>query len=109
MGAADLLAYVRRAGFTRGLADDKLLVKPASRLTDELRTARWASKPEVLALLAVEHADCRTLCLECQDMTGTLATGWRGSNHKAAAVGRELPGDLVTLFQTCVGSSGVPL
>jgi len=55
MGAADLLAYVHAAGFTLDLADDKLLVTPASMLTDELRIALRNSKPEVLALLAAEY------------------------------------------------------
>lgn len=56
MGAADLLAHVRAAGFTLDLADGKLLVTPASMLTDDLRAALRASKPEVLALLEGEHA-----------------------------------------------------
>ena len=55
MGAADLLKHVCAAGFTLDLADGKLLVAPASMLTDELRAALRASKPEVLALLAAEH------------------------------------------------------
>ena len=55
MGAADLLQHVRAAGFTLDLADGKLLVAPASMLTDELRTSLRASKTEVLALLATEH------------------------------------------------------
>ena len=55
MGAAALLQQVRAAGFTLDLADGKLLVTPASMLTDELRAALRASKPEVLALLAAEH------------------------------------------------------
>ena len=55
MGAADLLLHVRAAGFTLGLADGKLLVRPASMLTDELRAALRDCKPEVLALLAAER------------------------------------------------------
>lgn len=55
MGAADLLLLVRAAGFTLDLVDGKLLVTPASMLTDELRAALRASKPEVLALLAAER------------------------------------------------------
>ena len=55
MCAADLLKDVRAAGFTLDLADGKLLVAPASMLTDELRTALRANKTEVLALLAAEH------------------------------------------------------
>jgi hypothetical protein len=55
MGAAELLEHVRAAGFTLDLADGKLLVAPASMLTDELRAALRFSKTEVLALLAAEH------------------------------------------------------
>ena len=55
MGAADLLRHVRAAGFTLDLADGKLLVAPASMLTDELRTALRSSKTEVLALLTAER------------------------------------------------------
>jgi hypothetical protein len=63
MGAVDLLAYFRTAGFTLDLADHLLLVKSASMLTDELRTALSTSKPEVLALLAVEHeANAEAFC-----------------------------------------------
>jgi hypothetical protein len=55
MGAVDLLEHVRAAGFTLDLADGKLLLTPASMLSDELRTALRASKTEVLALLAAER------------------------------------------------------
>ena len=55
MGAADLLKHVRAAGFTLDLADGKLLVAPASMLTDELRIALRASKTEVLALLVADR------------------------------------------------------
>ena len=68
MGAADLLKHVRAAGFTLNLADGKLLVAPASMLTDELRTALRASKTEVLALLAAEHdADAEAAARQCVD------------------------------------------
>ncbi len=55
MTAADLLRHVRGTGFTLDLADGKLLVAPASMLTDDLRAALRACKPEVLALLAAER------------------------------------------------------
>lgn len=55
MGAVDLLQHVRLAGFTLNVADGRLLVTPASMLTDKLRTALRACKPEVLALLAAER------------------------------------------------------
>lgn len=49
------------------------------------------------------HADHRALCLECRHLSGTLASGWRCGNHKAANVSRELAGELVTMFQDCPG------
>ena len=55
MSARDLLHDMLAAGFELDVADGKLLVTPASMLTDELRAALRASKPEVLALLAAER------------------------------------------------------
>ncbi|HNU11379.1 MAG TPA: hypothetical protein PKJ45_08440 [Rubrivivax sp.] len=49
------------------------------------------------------HADHRHLCLECQHLAGTSATGWRCSNARAAQVGRDLPHELATLMQSCPG------
>jgi len=49
------------------------------------------------------HADHRVLCLECQHLAGTSATGWRCRNHRAARVGRDLPHELVTMAQDCPG------
>jgi len=51
MGPADLLQHVRGAGFTLGVADGKLLVAPASMLTDDLRASLRACKPELIDLL----------------------------------------------------------
>lgn len=56
MGAADLLQHARTAGFTLESAANKLLVSPASMLSDELRTSLLACKPELLALLDTERA-----------------------------------------------------
>ena len=55
MSARDLLQDMLAAGFELDVADGKLLVTPASMLTDELRAALRACKPEVLALLAAER------------------------------------------------------
>ena len=55
MTAADLLRHVRGAGFTLDVADGKLLVTPASLLTDDLRAALRTHKGGLLELLAAEH------------------------------------------------------
>ena len=59
MGAADLLLRARTAGFVLNVADGKLLVTPASKLTDAMRTALRAAKPELLVLLSAPDAEPR--------------------------------------------------
>lgn len=51
MGARELLADLTRAGFSIEAAGDKLVVKPAAKLTDDIRTAIRKAKPELLTLL----------------------------------------------------------
>ena len=53
MGAAELLLRTRTAGFVLDVADGKLLVTPASKLTDDLRAELRDHKPELLVLLSV--------------------------------------------------------
>jgi hypothetical protein len=52
MGARDLLARLDGLGVTVAADGDRLLIRPASMLTDALRAELRAAKPEVLALLA---------------------------------------------------------
>lgn len=52
MGAADLLQHVRAAGFRLDVDGDKLVIRPASKLTDDLRVKLRAAKPELMALLS---------------------------------------------------------
>ena len=56
MGARGLLAELVSAGFSVEAADDKLLIRPASKLTDDLRAALRQAKPELLQLLALQAA-----------------------------------------------------
>lgn len=51
MGARDLLTELDRNGFSVVSDADQIVVRPASRLTDPLRTALRASKVELLGLL----------------------------------------------------------
>ena len=55
MGARELLHELAGAGFSVTAEADRLVIRPWSKLTDELRAALRASKPEVLALLAAER------------------------------------------------------
>lgn len=52
MGARDLLASLAGAGVSVTAEGDRLLIRPASRLTDDQRAALRLAKPELLALLA---------------------------------------------------------
>lgn len=57
MGARELVAELSRAGVALMVEGDCLVIRPASKLTDNLRAAVRAAKPELLALLsAPEHA-----------------------------------------------------
>jgi hypothetical protein len=52
MGARELLHELTDAGFSIEAADDKLVIRPASKLTNDLRAALRQAKPELLAMLA---------------------------------------------------------
>ena len=53
MGARDLLARLADSGVTVAADGDRLLIRPASKLTDDMRGELRALKPEVLALLSM--------------------------------------------------------
>ena len=78
MSGRDLLHDLLAAGFTLDLADGKLLVTPASKLTDELRAALRASKPELMALL-MEPADHPHVVVDQvhHSVVGGACTDWR--------------------------------
>lgn len=52
MGARELLANLACAGLSVAVEGARLVIRPACRLTDDLRAAVRSSKPELLALLA---------------------------------------------------------
>lgn len=52
MGARDLLADLNGAGLTVTAEGDRLVIRPASKLTDDMRAALRAAKPALLRLLA---------------------------------------------------------
>jgi hypothetical protein len=62
MGARDLLCELTGAGFHVEAAGDKLVIRPASKLTDELRAALREAKPELLLALT------RTTCTGCRHL-----------------------------------------
>lgn len=60
MNALDLIATLQRQGFTLiPLPEGKLAVKPAARLTDDLRQHIRQCKGEVLTLLTHPHLNAR--------------------------------------------------
>lgn len=52
MGARDLLAELADMGVTVTVDDERLVIRPASKLTDALRAGLRAAKPELLAIIA---------------------------------------------------------
>ena len=76
MGAHDLLADLADVGVTVTVDAGRLVICPASRLTDPMRAALREAKPELLVLLAdaaadpVQPAATRTqTCARCQHLT----------------------------------------
>ena len=57
MGARELLADLAGAGLSVTADGDRLVIRPASKLTDDMRTALREAKPYLLALLAATDAD----------------------------------------------------
>ena len=87
MGARDLLADLTGAGLSVTADGDRLVIHPASRLTDEMRSALRAAKSELLMLLA-ENDNLGTpilppLFLERRDRL--LRWGWAESDANAMA------------------------
>jgi hypothetical protein len=59
MGVRDLLHELAGAGLSVSADGDALVVRPASKLTDEMRRALVQAKPELLVLLAPENRPYR--------------------------------------------------
>jgi len=76
MGAPDLLQYLRATGFSLTADGDCLVVRPAAKLTDDIRAALRQAKPELLVLLS-EAAD------EPVPPVATLARTCTGCQHLA--------------------------
>ena len=60
MGAPDLLVELRGEGIAVSTDGDRLVIRPASKLTDTMRAALRAAKPELLALLTGTTANTVT-------------------------------------------------
>ena len=63
MGARDLLDNLADAGLSVTVDGDRLVIRPASKLTDHLRGALREAKPELLALLSAPLP--KRTCLAC--------------------------------------------
>lgn len=55
MGARELLAELAGAGVSVQAEGERLVIRPASKLTGAMRSALIEAKPEVLALLTASH------------------------------------------------------
>ena len=85
MSARDLLHDMLAAGFALDVAAGKLLVTPASALTDDMRAELRACKPELIALLAGQvladdddhhhHVVVSRRCIDCQHLTRANTCG----------------------------------
>lgn len=62
MGAAEIFTRMRAAGFRLDTDGEKLLVRPGSKLTEDLRQELRRSKPELIRLLKSRPAQACTTC-----------------------------------------------
>ena len=112
MGARELLQDLAAAGFSVEANADKLLIRPASKLTDELRAAVRAAKPDLMALLTdastssqrcdevpVKSADARRL-LSVLDWLGPL-------DMRALICASGLPGPVAFMHLPRLRSAGL--
>lgn len=70
MGARELLHELAGAGLTVTADGDRLMIRPATKLTEDMRGALRAAKPELLMLLTQPHR------LTCDDAERCHAGGW---------------------------------
>lgn len=80
MGARELLDDLVRDGFSVSADGDKLVIRPASKLTDDLRQMLRAAKPELMAMLNGATNDPTRTCRAC---TNRLPYGTCGEPNKA--------------------------
>lgn len=75
MGARDLIADLSGAGLSVTVEGHRLVVRPASKLTDSIRAALREAKPELLQLLRGDRPNLldREAANECH------AAGWSGA------------------------------
>jgi hypothetical protein len=106
MAAAELLRGLRQAGFDVTVADNRVVVRPASRLTDRQRLALLTHKTHVLALLVAPPADDRVKCTGCKFYRARLH---RCARHRAAGLSTHEVGlDLAALPQRCPAHAARP-
>ena len=91
MGARDLLCELTGAGFHLEAAGDKLVIRPASTLTDDIRAAEREAKPDLMALLTAATCNgCRHLgrfrtCVEpvAAGLASSFIIIWPPKGHAA--------------------------
>ena len=101
MGAATLMQDMLAAGFGLEVSAGKLLVTPASQLTDELRTALRARKPELIELIANRSTLAVALAAAINracDVRGDSDANRAGLLAECAALPREGQADMLAHF-----------
>ena len=92
MGTRDLLEDLAGAGLSVTAEGDRLVIRPASKLTDSLRAALRDAKPELLVLLRPEPFDLAAVAWTDADIAAYLGRrarlvrwGWTEANAERLA------------------------
>ena len=92
MGARDLLSSLAGAGLSVTAEAGRLVIWPASKLTDDMREALRAAKPELLALLSDAAAGpAQAFAIPAQTCAGCQHLTRRKTCTEPAAAGLDPP------------------
>jgi hypothetical protein len=76
MGAQDLLAELEDGGFSVRASNGMLVIRPWSKVTEPMRDALRAAKPELMALLTTPRPPTRRFQLPVEDSHSAHAYSW---------------------------------
>jgi hypothetical protein len=101
VSATALLDDLTRQGFALAREGDGLRVRPASRLTADLRRAIAANRDKLLRLLAGDGPAAEQRCPNCGGALDTKARCWKCCERLCSQCGRATGSAFIELCLSC--------